>query len=84
VVCPDQWGLYTPPNAEVSEDTPQQTITVPAKTGDVEIVDFTVPGAPLRLDFNKTFLRHPGQGQGHIVFTTKELGDGAYVCQFSE
>jgi len=71
----DQWELATAPNLEVSED--RSTITVPTKTGHVEIVDGMVTGAPLRLDFKKIFLSDPGEGQGDIVFTPKDLEEYA-------
>jgi len=81
----DKWELATTPNPEVSEDRPHPTITVPTKTGHVEIVDGKATGAPLRLRFKNLFLRDPGKGQGDIVFTAKELeAYAAYVWRFSK
>jgi len=80
----DQWELSTAPNPEVGKDSPQPTITVPVKTCHVEMVDGKATGGPLRLKFNKPFLRDPRQGEGDIVFTREDLQVyGAHVWEFS-
>lgn len=53
------------------------TVTHPlvTRTHQLDILGAVATGAPLRLEFEKVFLRQPGPDEGDIILTATDLGD---------
>ncbi|RPA96288.1 hypothetical protein L873DRAFT_1744025 [Choiromyces venosus 120613-1] len=73
----EHWEMDTMPNPQVTRAHPHPVVTRPIIRDTIHIDGNAVTGGPLRLNFQKIFLRAPvaAQGEGHFTFTAQDLRD---------